>query len=75
MDGYEATKQILRFKTGLSVIAQTAYSTEADRNKAIACGCCDFISKPIKKDLLISLIFKHLKVNLPINNFNGNIST
>jgi PAS domain S-box-containing protein len=56
MDGYEATKQIRAFKPDLPIIAQTAYSTDVDMNKAFTCGCTDFISKPIKQELLISKI-------------------
>lgn len=29
------------------IIAQTAYSTKEDREKAISAGCNDFISKPL----------------------------
>jgi CheY-like chemotaxis protein len=63
MDGYNATKQIKEFMPGLPIIAQTAYSTEADMAKAISCGCCDFISKPFKQDLLISKIIDQLHVS------------
>jgi len=60
MDGYEATKQIKQIRPDLPIIAQTAYSTEADKNKAIACGCNDFISKPFKQELLISKMMEQL---------------
>jgi PAS domain S-box-containing protein len=60
MDGYEATRLIKSLNPNLPVIAQTAYSTEIDRSKVLACGCSDFISKPIKKELLISKIQEHL---------------
>ncbi|MEX2428747.1 MAG: PAS domain S-box protein, partial [Bacteroidales bacterium] len=56
MDGYEATTRIKEFRPDLCIIAQTAYSTEVDRNKALAGGCSDFISKPINKELLLSTI-------------------
>jgi len=62
MDGYEATKQIRIFLPGLPIIAQTAYSTELDKNKALACGCNDFISKPIKQEHLISIIKRQLNI-------------
>ena len=60
MDGYEATRRIKKFKPELSIIAQTAYYDESDRNKAIACGCSDFISKPLKKELLLSKLNEQL---------------
>jgi PAS domain S-box-containing protein len=61
MDGYQATIRIKEFKPDLYIIAQTAYSTEAERNKAFASGCSDFISKPLKRELLLSKIFEQLK--------------
>ncbi|PKP29876.1 MAG: hypothetical protein CVT99_15495 [Bacteroidetes bacterium HGW-Bacteroidetes-16] len=60
MDGYEATKRIKEFRPDLPIIAQTAYITEADRIKALACGCSDYISKPISKQLLLSKINEQL---------------
>lgn len=56
LDGYEATKQIRVFKPNLPIIAQTAYSTDNDKNRAFESGCSDFITKPIKQELLISKI-------------------
>ncbi len=50
MDGYEATTRIKEFMPNLPIIALTAYSADVDRDKALASGCSDFISKPIKKD-------------------------
>jgi PAS domain S-box-containing protein len=60
MDGYEATKQIKQIRPHLPVIALTAYSTDADKNKALACGCSDFISKPFKKELLFNKVVEQL---------------
>jgi PAS domain S-box-containing protein len=60
MNGYEATKQIKRFRPSLPVIAQTAYASETDKNKAYASGCTDFISKPFNQDVLMSKIREQL---------------
>jgi PAS domain S-box-containing protein len=60
MNGYEATRQIKKLRPDMPVIAQTAYSTEADKNKALSCGCCDFISKPFKDEELLSKIKEHI---------------
>lgn len=54
MDGLEATKEIKKFNPNLHIIAQTAYAMDGDKDKAIAEGCDDYMSKPIKKDLLLS---------------------
>jgi PAS domain S-box-containing protein len=60
-DGYEATRQILQQKPDSKIIAQTAYAMPTDKNKALAAGCIDFISKPAKKALLLAMINRHLK--------------
>jgi PAS domain S-box-containing protein len=60
MSGYEATKQIREFLPNLPIIAQTAYTTDFDKKKALSCGCNDFISKPLEKKLLVSKINEQL---------------
>jgi PAS domain S-box-containing protein len=62
MDGYEATKRIRLFNSVLPIIAQTAYSTEADKIKALTAGCNDFLSKPFKQEQLISKITEQLNI-------------
>jgi PAS domain S-box-containing protein len=59
MNGYEATRQIRQFNKDVVIIAQTAYALIGDREMAIAAGCNDYISKPIKKDELMALIQKY----------------
>ena len=59
MDGYEATKQIRQFNKDIIIIAQTAYALSGDKEKIIAAGCNDYISKPLNKNLLNTLIEKH----------------
>jgi CheY-like chemotaxis protein len=58
MNGYEATKLIKEFRPDLPIIAQTAYSIEKSIDKALSIGCCDYISKPFKKEELISKIME-----------------
>jgi len=59
MDGYEATRQIRQFNKDVIIIAQTAYGLSGDREKAIEAGCNDYITKPIKKVELLSIISKN----------------
>jgi CheY-like chemotaxis protein len=59
MNGYEATRKIRQFNKDVVIIAQTAYVLTGDREMAIAAGCNDYISKPIKKDELMALIQKY----------------
>ena len=61
MTGYEATKKIKAVNSELKVIVQTAYSTLEDKRKALEAGCDEYISKPIKHDLLVSIINFYLK--------------
>ncbi len=59
-DGNQATKTIKAFAPNLPVIAQTAFADEDDRLLALQSGCDDYISKPICKKELASLIKKLL---------------
>jgi len=61
MDGYEATRQIRQFNKDVVIIAQTAHGLMGDREKAIEAGCNDYLSKPVNRDKLLSLIQKYLK--------------
>jgi signal transduction histidine kinase len=60
MDGFEATRKIRKFNTSLPIIAQTAFTSEADKREAIVCGCNDFITKPIRNELVISKVSEYL---------------
>ena len=59
MNGYEATRQIRQFNKDVIIIAQTAFGLSGDKEKSIAAGCNDYLSKPIDKDSLIALIKKY----------------
>jgi len=60
MDGYEVTREIRKFNKDVIIIAQTAYALEGDKEKAIAVGCHDYLSKPIKTDELKEMIIKYV---------------
>ncbi|HPQ35074.1 MAG TPA: ATP-binding protein [Tenuifilaceae bacterium] len=59
-DGLEATREIKKIRNDLPIIAQTAYAFESDKEKALAAGCDDYISKPINRDRLIEMLSKYL---------------
>jgi PAS domain S-box-containing protein len=61
MDGMEATKIIKELRPDLPIIAQTAYGFVEEKEKILANGCDDYISKPIEKSTLYKLLEKYLK--------------
>lgn len=58
MDGIEATKRIkaLEIKHLAPIVAMTAYSMREDKDKFMKQGLDDYISKPIKANLLITKV-------------------
>jgi CheY-like chemotaxis protein/anti-sigma regulatory factor (Ser/Thr protein kinase) len=60
MNGIEATRIIKSFRNDLPIIAVTAFAQSGDEFKIKAAGCNEYISKPINKGELLSLIQKHL---------------
>ena len=63
MDGYEATEQIKKtsiLNKNTTVIAMTAYAMEGDREKCLAAGMDDYLSKPVTMSVLEEKIGKCL---------------
>ena len=68
MDGLEATRCIRamdRFQS--PIIALTAGAGESDRQEALAAGMDDFLSKPVRRNELVSMLQKWLppEANVP----------
>ncbi len=60
MDGLETTSRIREIDPGVVIIAQTAHALGGDKEKTLEIGCSDYISKPINKQRLLDLMYKHL---------------
>lgn len=63
MDGYEAIARIKKNKDtdDIPVLAVTAQAMVGDREKCLAAGATDYISKPINVDTLITALEKFIK--------------
>ena len=64
IDGFEATKLIREMDKEIPIIAQTAFAMEIDRQKAIQAGCNDYITKPVSRTNLLSIISKHCQTEV-----------
>ncbi|MDH5767135.1 MAG: response regulator [Gammaproteobacteria bacterium] len=63
MDGYETTKRFrnsIEFDHSIPVIALTANSIRGDREKCLAAGMNDYLSKPINRELLTETMARWL---------------
>ena len=58
VDGWEATRQIKAAPEtkGIPVIALTAHAMAGDEERALACGCNDYETKPVDLAKLLAII-------------------
>ncbi len=72
MDGYEATGEIRRMELEIQdgsrapVIALTANALSGDRERCLAAGMDDYISKPFGKDRIAEILTRWLPDNLQV---------
>jgi CheY-like chemotaxis protein len=58
LNGFEATREIRRFNKKVHIVAQTAFALAGTKEKAIEAGCNDYITKPVRRNEIISLVEK-----------------
>jgi CheY-like chemotaxis protein len=62
VDGWEATRRIKSDAASkqIPIIGLSAHAMDGDREKALASGCDDYLTKPIDEDLLVKTLNKFL---------------
>jgi len=60
LDGYEATRQIIKFRKNLPIISQTAFGMAGEKEKSLNAGCDDYLAKPLSAKKLLYTIEKHI---------------
>jgi signal transduction histidine kinase/DNA-binding response OmpR family regulator len=56
MDGYEATRQILKHAPYLPIVAQTAHALSGEMDRCRAVGMVDQLTKPIDCEMLVAIV-------------------
>jgi len=59
IDGFNATEELRKFNKTIPIVAQTAYTSEEDKKKAMSSGCNAIITKPIDINLLEEIVRKY----------------
>lgn len=64
MDGFEATLEIRNLGLNLPIVAVTAQAMQGDRERCLACGMNDYISKPVQAANLAAALTRWLPASV-----------
>ena len=60
LDGFEATKQLRAEGVVAPIVALTAFASDEDRAKCLACSMNDYLTKPLRRAELGALLERYL---------------
>ncbi len=60
MDGYQAARKIKQLAPQLPIISLTAHAMQEERERCLAAGMLDHVTKPVESEVLITAILKYM---------------
>ena len=65
MDGHEATESLRRNGYGGPILAVTAHAMEGERERCLASGCDDYLTKPIDRNGFLETVLRMIEDQKP----------